>query len=59
MKRREFVQRLVREGCFLLRRGARHDIYFNPRTGLKQPVPRHNEIEDVLIRHIRRRLGLP
>ncbi|MBI3013740.1 MAG: type II toxin-antitoxin system HicA family toxin [Candidatus Tectomicrobia bacterium] len=45
MKRREFIRHLVRDGCGLLRSGSRHDIYFNPKTGQKQPVPRHAEIE--------------
>ena len=58
MKRREFVGRLLKEGCVLLRHGARHDVYLNPSTGRKQPVPRHNEIDDRLVKHIRKYLGL-
>jgi mRNA interferase HicA len=59
MKRKPFVQQLLRDGCVLLRAGARHDIYWNPSTGKKQPVPRHTEIDDVLAKHIRKYLGLP
>jgi hypothetical protein len=33
----------MNEGCILLRPGSRHDIYINPKTGQKQPVPRHTE----------------
>lgn len=58
MKRGQFVRQLKREGCVLLRAGSRHDIYFNPQTGLKQPVPRHTEIDNTLARHIRKYLGL-
>ena len=58
MKRKEFVRQLLRDGCILLRGGAKHDIYLNPRTGRKQPVPRHTEIENALAKHIRRYLGL-
>jgi mRNA interferase HicA len=58
MKRKQFVQQLVKEGCVLLRAGARHDIYLNPSTGKKQPVPRHVEIDDALAKHIRKYLGL-
>jgi mRNA interferase HicA len=58
MKRKEFVKGLLHEGCVLLRPGSRHDIYFNPKTGLKQPVPRHTEIDNVLAKHIRKYLGL-
>ena len=42
----------------LHRHGARHDIYYNPVNGCKQPVPRHNEIADTLARHILRYLGI-
>jgi mRNA interferase HicA len=58
MKRKEFIRQLKKDGCVLLRSGARHDIYMNPSTGNKQPVPRHTEIEDSLVKHIRKYLGL-
>ena len=58
MKRKEFVRQLKKDGCLLLRSGGNHDIYFNPKTGLKQPVPRHNEIDNTLAKHIRKFLGL-
>ncbi|HUT54142.1 MAG TPA: type II toxin-antitoxin system HicA family toxin [bacterium] len=49
---------MTREGCVLLRHGSRHDIYLNPATGQKQPVPRHSEIDEALARHIKKYLGL-
>jgi predicted RNA binding protein YcfA (HicA-like mRNA interferase family) len=58
MKRREFVRKLLKNGCALLRPGSRHDIYINPATGQKQPVPRHTEIDNALAKHIRKYLGL-
>jgi len=58
MKRKEFIRELQRAGCRLARSGARHDIYLNPATGLKQPVPRHAEISDVLAKHIRKYLAI-
>jgi predicted RNA binding protein YcfA (HicA-like mRNA interferase family) len=58
MKRKEFVHQLRKDGCILLRAGARHDIYINPSTGMKQPVPRHTEIDNNLAKHIRKYLGL-
>ncbi|MBI2555888.1 MAG: type II toxin-antitoxin system HicA family toxin [Planctomycetes bacterium] len=48
----------MRDGCALLRPGAKHDIYVNPSTGKKQPVPRHTEIDNKLAKHIRKYLGL-
>lgn len=58
MKRKEFVRQLLRDGCVMLRPGSRHDVYVNPKTGQKQTVPRHTEIDNVLARHIRKYLGL-
>ncbi|MBM4017801.1 MAG: type II toxin-antitoxin system HicA family toxin [Planctomycetes bacterium] len=58
MKRKEFVRRLEQEGCTLLRRGSRHDIYVNPKTGMRQPVPRHTELDNALAKHIRKYLGV-
>jgi hypothetical protein len=58
MKRVEFVKRLIDAGCVLHRHGSRHDIFSNPATGMKQPVPRHIEIDDALVKHIEKHLGL-
>jgi predicted RNA binding protein YcfA (HicA-like mRNA interferase family) len=58
VKRQELIRELRQAGCVLLRHGARHDIYLNPATGQKQPVPRHTEIDDAFAKHIKRYLGL-
>ncbi|MFH1024943.1 MAG: type II toxin-antitoxin system HicA family toxin [Planctomycetota bacterium] len=58
MKRRDLLRKLHREGCVLLRSGGNHDIYVNQKTGKKQPVPRHGEIDEHLVKHILRYLGL-
>ena len=58
MKRREFILQLAQAGCVLDRHGSRHDMYLNPATGQKQPVPRHAEIDDALAKHIKKYLGL-
>lgn len=58
MKRSELINKLTESGCFLLRHGSRHDIYLNPSTGQKQPIPRHSEIDDHLARHIMKYLGI-
>lgn len=54
MKRQELIQRLTAAGCVFVRPGGRHDLYANPRTGKKQAVPRHREIDEHLARHILR-----
>jgi len=56
--RDELIRQLRASGCVLLRHGGRHDIYFNPETGQKQPVPRHREIDEALAKHIRKFLGI-
>ena len=58
MKRQQFVRELEQVGCRLLRQGARHEIYVNPSSGRRAPVPRHSEIKDSLCRLIRHQLGL-
>jgi predicted RNA binding protein YcfA (HicA-like mRNA interferase family) len=58
MKRRELLRKLQRQGCVRLRSGGNHDIYLNPKSGKKQPVPRHSEIDEHLARHILRYLEL-
>jgi hypothetical protein len=58
VKRRELIRQLEAAGCVLERSGALHDIYLNPVTGQKQPVPRHTDIEEPLARHIKKFLGL-
>ena len=58
MKRRDLIRQLTAEGCVLLRNGSRHDIYLNPKNGMKQPVPRHSEVDEKLAKHIKKYLGL-
>ncbi|MBI2861124.1 MAG: type II toxin-antitoxin system HicA family toxin [Chloroflexi bacterium] len=52
MKRKELIKKLTSAGCVLVRHGARHDLYKNSITGKKQPIPRHDEIDEILARHI-------
>jgi len=58
MKRSELLKQLKKESCVLLRNGSRHDIYINPKTGQKQPIPRHSEIDNTLAKHIKKYLGI-
>jgi predicted RNA binding protein YcfA (HicA-like mRNA interferase family) len=52
MKRKDLIRQLEQAGGLLYRHGAKHDIYINPATGQKQPVPGHAEIADKLAKHI-------
>lgn len=56
MKRRDLINKLEKNGWWLMRNGANHDIYTN---GIKsEPIPRHSEIKEHLAKSIIRRLGL-
>jgi mRNA interferase HicA len=57
MKRKELIKQIESQGCILIRHGAKHDWYNNPVTKKSQPVPRHNEINENLARHIIKMLG--
>jgi len=57
MKRRDLERRLRMAGCLLKREGASHSIWINPATGVKEAVPRHNEITGVGLVGSRRVLG--
>ncbi|MEW6216993.1 MAG: type II toxin-antitoxin system HicA family toxin [Candidatus Bipolaricaulota bacterium] len=57
MKRADLVREIEKEGCVLIRHGARHDWYQNPTTRISQQSPRHTEIKDVLAKHILKMLS--
>jgi mRNA interferase HicA len=52
MKRQDLIRAIEELGCVLVRHGGRHDWYQNPQTKISQPIPRHNEIKDLLAKHI-------
>lgn len=52
MKRQDLIRAIEELGCVFLRHGGRHDWYQNPTTKISQPIPRHNEIKDLLAKHI-------
>jgi predicted RNA binding protein YcfA (HicA-like mRNA interferase family) len=57
MKRKDLIKKLAALGCILERNGGNHDLYKNPSSGKKQPVPRHAEIDENLARHILKELA--
>ena len=52
MKRKELIKKITKTGCVFVRHGGNHDLYKNPKSGKKQPIPRHNEIDEHLAMHI-------
>jgi hypothetical protein len=59
MKRNALLKHLRRHGCALKREGRAHSLWYNPRTGDVEAVPRHIEIPDGLARKICRGLPVP
>lgn len=58
MKRQYLISHLLKEGCMLIREGAKHSVFFNPSMKKSSTVPRHNEVNDFLARKICRDLGV-
>ncbi|HOW56367.1 MAG TPA: type II toxin-antitoxin system HicA family toxin [Smithellaceae bacterium] len=52
MKRKDLIRAIEEIGCVFIRHEGRHDWYQNPETKISQPIPRHNEIKDLLAKHI-------
>jgi predicted RNA binding protein YcfA (HicA-like mRNA interferase family) len=57
VKRLDLIKAIEEAGCVLVRHGAKHDWYRNPKTGVVQPVPRHRELKEHLARRITRMLS--
>jgi hypothetical protein len=57
VKRTELIRKLEAMQCEFIRHGGKHDWYWNPRTRVAQPVPRHREINESLARHILKKLS--
>lgn len=52
MKRINLIRILEKQGCILIRHGAKHDWYQNPNTKISQAIPRHREINENLAKQI-------
>lgn len=56
MKKKDLVNLLEKNGWWLQRHGANHDIYTNGQRS--EPIPRHSEIKETLAQAIIRKQGL-
>jgi len=52
MKRKDVVRHLNENGCILKREGGSHSVFFNNANKKTSTVPRHNEINDYLVKKI-------
>lgn len=58
MKRGDVLKFLRNNGCVLIREGANHSWWLNPKKNLRSAVPRHTEIKNLLVKKIYKDLGL-
>lgn len=56
MKRRALIKKLEAKGFILARHGGNHDVY--KRGSDEEAIPRHNEINEMLARHIIKKWNL-
>jgi predicted RNA binding protein YcfA (HicA-like mRNA interferase family) len=60
MKHRDVIRHIKAHGCKLLREeGGNHSVYVNHNTQKVSTVPRHREINDLLVRKICKDLEIP
>jgi predicted RNA binding protein YcfA (HicA-like mRNA interferase family) len=59
MKRREFVQHLLKHCCRLVREGGDHSIWENHANKRRSAVPRHRELVDFTVIRICKQLEIP
>ena len=59
MKRRDLLRHLARHGCALLREGGNHTVYVNRTAKKVSTIPRHNDINEKLVRKICKDLQAP
>ena len=58
MKRHKLIRHLEGNGCYLLREGNNHSLYFNPANGAISTVPRHSDVKKFTARKICKDLSI-
>jgi predicted RNA binding protein YcfA (HicA-like mRNA interferase family) len=56
MKRGLLIKTVTSGGAVFVRHGGKHDWYRNIQTGVQQPIPRHNDINEMLAKSIIKKL---
>jgi mRNA interferase HicA len=59
VKRRGLISHPESRGCEFLREGANHSVYVNRGARETSTVPRHREVDDLLVRKLYRNLQVP
>ena len=58
MKRNGFIKILGENGVVFFRSGSKHDIYRQTTTGKRVSIPRHSEIDNILVKEILKELHI-
>ncbi|MCX6281514.1 MAG: type II toxin-antitoxin system HicA family toxin [Bacteroidetes bacterium] len=58
MKRSKLIRHLEKNGCYLLREGSSHSLFFNPHNNAISTVPRHSEVKKFTSQKICKDLGI-
>ena len=58
MKRKALLKYLRESGCEFVREGGRHSWWINKKENKRSAIPRHNEINDLLVKKIYKDLGI-
>ncbi len=58
MKQRMLISHLIQHGCELVREGGNHSWWRHRTTNRRSAVPRHTEIDDLLVKKISKDLGI-
>ncbi len=59
MKRSALIKHIEKHGCQLLREGANHAIYINPKSQKQTAVGRNQELDNLLCKKICKQLEIP
>ncbi len=58
MKRVKLIKHLTKNGCYLLREGGKHSVFYNPISRKISTVPRHPEVKQFTAEKICKDLGI-
>ncbi|MDR1973452.1 MAG: type II toxin-antitoxin system HicA family toxin [Bacteroidales bacterium] len=58
MKTEELKRKLRRGGCYFVRQGSNHEVWFSPITNAIFTVPRHTDTKPNLVKVISKQSGV-
>ncbi len=59
MRTNELLKKLKKNGCYLIRHGSNHDIWYSSKTNKQFAIPRHkDEVKVGTLKNIMRDAGI-